>query len=79
MQAEQHLGKAEARIVDRDPVVAGERDLEAAAEAIAVDDRDGRQFELVEPVDDRVGAGEACLDARRRSSRRETRRCRHRR
>ena len=43
VQAEQHFGKAEARVVDGDAVVAGERDFEAAAEAIAVDDRDGRQ------------------------------------
>ena len=59
MQAEQHLGKAEARVVDRDAVVAGQRDFEPAAEAIAVDHRDGRQRQTVEPVEHRVAARRA--------------------
>ena len=54
MQAEHHLGKAEPRVVDRDAVVAGERDLEPAAEAVAVNDGDRRHGQVVEPVDDRV-------------------------
>ena len=39
MQPELHLGKAEARIIDGDAIVAGERKFETAAETIAVDDR----------------------------------------
>ena len=42
MQAEHHFGKPEPRVVERDAVVAGEREFEAAAEAIAVDDRNRR-------------------------------------
>ena len=42
MQAEQGLGKTEARAFDRNPVVAGEREFEAAAKTIAVNDGDGR-------------------------------------
>ena len=57
MQAEHHLGEAEPRILDRDPVIAGERDFEPAAEAIAVDDRDGRHVEPIEPVDHRIAPG----------------------
>ena len=54
MQAEHHLGKAEARVLDRDPKVAGKRNLEPAAQAIAVNDGDRRHGQVIEPVDDRV-------------------------
>ena len=57
MQAEHHLGKAETRVLDRDPIVAGERDLEPAAQAIAVNDGDRRHGQVIEPVDDRVRRG----------------------
>ena len=62
MQAEHDLGKSERRILDRDAIVAGERDLEPAAEAIAVHDGDGRRRQAIEPVDHRVGLDEARLD-----------------
>ena len=65
MQAEQHLGEAEARVVDGDALVAGQRQLESAAEAIAVDHRDGRQRQAVEPVQDGVAARQQRLDLRR--------------
>ncbi len=62
MQAEQHLGKPDRGIVDRDPVVAGERDFEAAAEAIAMDHGDRRHAQTIEPVDHLVGQREPPLD-----------------
>ena len=62
VQAEHHLGKTETRVLDRDPVVAGERDLEPAAQAIAVDHGDRGHGQVVEPIDDRVAVGEARLD-----------------
>src|SRR5262249_9534605 len=37
---EVHLGETEARVLARDPDVAGERQLEAATEAVAADGRD---------------------------------------
>ena len=64
MQAEQHFGKTEARVLDGDPVVAGERDFEPAAQAIAVDHRDGRQRQPVEPVEHRVAARQQRFDRR---------------
>ena len=54
MQAEHHLGKSKARILDRDAEVAGERELEPAAEAIAVHDGDRRHRQVIEAIDDRV-------------------------
>jgi hypothetical protein len=62
MQAEQHLGKSKARILDRDPEITGERDLEPAAQAIAVDHRDSRKLQPIQPVHDGVGAHEARRD-----------------
>jgi hypothetical protein len=62
MQAEHDLGQAEPRLLDRDAIVAGERDLEPAAEAIAVDDGDGGRAEVIEPVDHRVRLRQARLD-----------------
>ena len=69
MQSEQHFGETKARAVDSDAVIAGERHLEAAAEAITVDDGNGRQRQAVEPVEygvtprqqrfDRRGLGDA--------------------
>ena len=64
MQPEQHLRKAEARIVDREPVVASERDLKSAAEAKAVDHGDGRQRQPVEPVHDAMAARQQRFDLR---------------
>ena len=43
-------------------IVAGERDLEPAAEAIAVHDGDRRHRQVIEPVDDRVRLGQGRLD-----------------
>ena len=53
--AEHHFGQREARprLVDRDAVAAGERELQAAAHAEAVDQRErreGQRGELVERV-----------------------------
>ena len=79
MQAKQHLGKAEARVIDGDAVIAGERHFEPAAEAIAVDHRDGRQRQAVEPVEHGMAAREQRFDLRDIGRRRETARCRRRR
>ena len=62
MQAEHHLGKAQARVLDRDPKVTGKRNLEPAAQAIAVNDGNRGHRQVIEPVDDRVPLGEARLD-----------------
>ena len=64
MQPEQDLGKAEARVVDGDAMVAGQRQFEPAAEAIAVDHRDGRQRQAVEPVEHGMAARQQRLDLR---------------
>ena len=65
MQAEQHFGKAEARVVDGDAEIAGQRHFEPAAEAIAVDHRDSRQRQPVEAIEHRVAARQRRLDRRR--------------
>ena len=65
MQAEQHFREAEARVVDGDAEIAGQRHFEPAAEAIAVDHRDCRQRQPVEPVEHRVAARQRLLDLRR--------------
>jgi len=62
MQAEEHLGKAEAGAVDRDPRLAGERDFEAAAEAEAVDHGECRDFQAFEAVGHGMGAADRRLD-----------------
>ena len=53
-QPEVHLGKAELRIARRDPEVARERDLEPAAEAVAVDRGDDRHRRALDQVGDRL-------------------------
>ena len=58
MQPEHHFGKAESRILDRDAMVAGKRDFESAAKTISVNDRDRRQWQPVEPIEDGVTARE---------------------
>ena len=52
MDAQHHLGQAERdlRIVGRDAMPAGEREFEPAAEAIAVDRRDGGAGQVLEPL-----------------------------
>ena len=65
MQAEHHFGKAEARVVDRNPRLAGERDFEPAAEAEAVDHGDGRNLQAFEAVDHRMRAADRGLDGAR--------------
>ena len=49
-QAELDLGQAEARRGDADPEMAGQRDLQAAAECRAVDRRDHRLGAILDPV-----------------------------
>ena len=61
MKTQHHLGKAEPRVIDRNAVVASERDLEATAEAIAVDDGNDRHGEPVEAIDERVSLAQATL------------------
>src|SRR5262249_52191309 len=61
MQAQHDLGKAEPRILDRDAIVASERDLEPAAETIAMDDGDRRRAEMIEAIDHRVRLAQALL------------------
>ena len=65
MQAEQHFRETEARVVDGDAEIAGQRHFEPAAEAIAVDHRDGRQRQPVEAVEHRMAARQRLLDRRR--------------
>jgi hypothetical protein len=45
MQAEHHFREAELRAVDRDAEVAGQRQFQPAAQAVAVDDRTRRYVE----------------------------------
>ena len=52
MQPQHHLGKAESRILDRNPHLAGQRDFEAAAEAEAVDHSDTRNAQRLEAMPD---------------------------
>ena len=62
MQAQHHFRKTEARAVDRNPRLTGERDFEAAAEAKAVDDGNGRNLQVFEPIDHRVGSADGGFD-----------------
>src|SRR5579872_7293390 len=62
MQPKQHFGKAEARVIDGDAIVAGKCEFEPAAEAIAVDDGDGYGAEPIEPVEHRMAACDQRLD-----------------
>ena len=62
MQAEHHFRETEARAVDGDARLAGQRHFEAAAEAKAVDHGDGRNFQAFEAVDHRMGAADRDLD-----------------
>ena len=68
MKAQHHFRKAEAGIGDGDPPVAGERDLEPRAEAVAVDDRDGLRLERRQPVEHMVGLFEHAVDLGRRGA-----------
>ena len=65
MQAQHHLREAEARAVDGDARLAGERDLEPAAEAEAVDHRDRRQLQRFQMIDHRMRGADARLHHRR--------------
>ena len=72
MQAEHHFGETKARVLDRNPHLAGQRHFEAAAEAEAVDHGDARNPQGLEPVDHRMRAADLGLDRARDRSRRET-------
>ena len=65
MQAEQHFRETEARVIDGDAEIAGQRHFEPAAEAIAVDHRDGRQRQPVEAIEHRMAARQRLHDRRR--------------
>src|SRR5690606_36989662 len=52
MDTEHDFGEAEFRIADGDPVPAGERDLQPAAETVAVNHRHGRYRKPGEAIDD---------------------------
>src|SRR5579871_4696264 len=62
MQAEHHLGEAEARAIDGDARLAGERHFKSAAEAKAVDDGDLRQPQRLEAIDHRMSPADRSLD-----------------
>ncbi len=62
MQAEQHLGETEARIIDRDARLARQRDFEAAAKAEAVNHRNRRNPQTLEPVGHQMGLRHHGLD-----------------
>ena len=51
MQAQHHLGKAEARVRNGDADVAGEHEFKAGAEAVAVEDGDGPGIDPGEAVE----------------------------
>ena len=65
MQAEHHLGKTKARIVDRNPHLAGKRHFKPAAETKAVDHGDRRHAQRLEPVDHGMRAADLGLDGLR--------------
>ncbi len=65
MQAEHHFRKAKAGAVDRNARLAGERDFEAAAEAEAVNDGDGRNLQTFQAVDHRMGPADGRFDGPR--------------
>ncbi len=62
MQAEHHFGETKPRVLDRYPHLAGQRYLQAAAEAEAVDHGDARNPQGLEPVDHRMRAADLGLD-----------------
>ncbi len=62
MQAEHHFGKAKAGAVDRNAGLAGKRDFEAAAEAEAVNDGDGRNLQTFQAVDHRMRPADRGFD-----------------
>ncbi len=64
MEAEQDFRETEARVVDGDAEIAGQRHFEAAAEAIAVDHGDRRQRQPVEAVEHGMAARQRRLDRR---------------
>ena len=72
MQAEHDFRKAKPRTIDCDPGLAGERYLEAAAEAKAMDHRHRRNLQPFKAVDHRMGPADCRLDRRAHRSRRET-------
>src|SRR4029077_15420448 len=54
MEPEHHFGKPEPRILDRDAVVACERKLETAAQAVAVNNGDDGHAQPIEAIDYRM-------------------------
>ena len=62
MQTKLHFGEAEARTVDGEPVVAGERHLEPAAKAVAMNHRNGRERQAIEAIENRVAARQQRFD-----------------
>src|SRR5205085_8776672 len=62
MQAEHDFWEAKAGIVDRDPILADQRDLKTAAKAETVNDGDRRHTETVDAVGHRMRAGHCGLD-----------------
>ena len=65
MQAEHHLGETKPGVLDRNPHLAGERHLQAAAEAEAMDDGHARNPQGLKPVDHRMRAADLGLDGTR--------------
>src|SRR5262249_13854846 len=62
--AQLHLGEAELRLVRRHPCGAGERELEAASDAQAVDERDGRRRQAGEALEGVLTGEDEALDLR---------------
>src|SRR6202043_1683064 len=62
VQAELHFRKTKAGAVDRNPRLTGQRDFEAAAEAEAMNYRNGRDFQGFESVDHRMGSADRGFD-----------------
>jgi hypothetical protein len=56
MQAEHDFRETEARAIDGDAHLAGQRHFEAAAETEAVDDGHRRDLQRLEAIDHRVSA-----------------------
>ena len=62
MESEQDLGESKCGVLDRDPIIAGQRDFQSAAEAIAVNHGDGRQRQPVKTIKNAMTADQQRFD-----------------
>src|ERR1700676_3991983 len=62
MESEQDLGESEHGVLDRDPIIAGQRDFQSAAKAIAVNYGDGRGRQTIETIENGMTADQQRFD-----------------